>query len=313
MIYTVTLNPTLDKTLSVPQLRVGELHRAQLVRAELSGKGINVSRALRALGIASKTLGFVGGRTGQAFQVGLAAEGFDIHFVDVGGETRSNITLYDESTGLYTKLNEPGPTISPAHIAAMQAQVEQWAGPGDYWTFSGSMPPGAPLDLYAQLIAHVQEHGAFAFLDTSEAALRATVRGPARPFGVKPNSDEAAQALGRPVVTDDDHCLAARKLQELGVRVVLLTRGGDGLVLAMGNEVWLAAPPAVEARSPVAAGDSALAGLIWGLLDGCEPAECARRAVACGTASAMQEGSGVGDRALVEELRARARVWPGCV
>ncbi|MCL4506173.1 MAG: 1-phosphofructokinase [Chloroflexi bacterium] len=310
MIYTVTLNPTLDKTLSVPQLRAGEFHRAAILRTDLSGKGINVSRALKALGIPSKTLGFVGGRTGQAFQVGLQEEGFDIHFIDVGGETRSNITLLDESAGVYTKINEPGPTIGPAHVAALQAQVEAWAGPGDYWTFSGSMPPGAPLDLYAQLIAHVQAKGAYAFLDTSEAALRASLS--AHPYGLKPNSDEAAQALGRPVLSDNDHCQAAQKLREMGVQVVLLTRGEDGLVLAMGDDVLMATPPPVEARSPVAAGDSALAGLLWALSEGCDAAEAARRAVACGTGSAMQEGSGVANRALIEDLRSRVKLVRRC-
>ena len=310
MIYTVTLNPTLDKTLSVPQLRAGEFHRASILRTDLSGKGINVSRALMALGIPSRTLGFVGGRTGQAFQVGLKEEGFDIRFIDVGGETRSNITLLDESTGVYTKINEPGPTIGPAHIAALQAQVEAWAAPGDYWAFSGSMPPGAPLDLYAQLIAHVQARGARAFLDTSEAALRASL--PARPYGLKPNSAEAAQALGRPVASDDDHCEAAQKLREMGAQVVLLTRGADGLVLAMGGDVLMATPPPVAARSPVAAGDSALAGLLWALSEGCDAAEAARRAVACGTGAAMQEGSGVAGRALIEDLRQRVTLVRHC-
>jgi 1-phosphofructokinase family hexose kinase len=306
MIYTVTLNPTLDKTLSVPQLRPGEFHRARILAAELAGKGINVSRVLKSLGIPSRTLGFVGGRTGDAFRVGLAAEGFDIHFVDVGGETRSNITLLDESTGVYTKINEPGPTINAGHIAALQAQVEQWAQAGDYWVFSGSLPPGAPTDLYGQLVSHVQAHGAHAFLDTSEAALRASLS--VRPYGLKPNSDEASQALGRPVVTDKDHCEAARSLRQMGVQVVLLTRGGDGLVLAMGDDVLLAFPPPVQVRSPVAAGDSAMAGLLWALLEGCDAAEVARRAVACGTGTAMQEGSAIGDRALVEDLRQKVKL-----
>lgn len=306
MIYTVTLNPTLDKTLSVAKLQPGEFHRASLLRAELSGKGINVSRALKMLGLPSKTLGFVGGRTGQAFQVRLKEEGFDIHFVDVGGETRSNITLLDESTGIYTKINEPGPTINADHIAALQAQVEQWAHAGDYWTFSGSLPPGAPIDIYSQLITHVQEHGAFAFLDTSEETLRANLS--SRPYGLKPNSIEAAQALGRQVVSDEDHCRAVRAFFDMGVRAVLLTRGEDGLVLGMHDEVVLAYPPAVEARSPVAAGDSSLAGLLWALTEGCDIAEAARRAVASGTAAAMQEGSGVGDRTLVESLMRGATV-----
>ena len=306
MIYTVTLNPTLDKTLSVPRLQPGEFHRARLLSAELSGKGINVSRALQVLGIPCRTLGFIGGRTGQAFQVGLAAEGFDLHFIDVGGETRSNITLFDESTGLYTKINEPGPTISAEHITALQAQVDQWARAGDCWIFSGSLPPGAPVDLYAQLITHVQKHGAHAFLDTSEAALRAGLY--AKPFGLKPNSDEAAQALGRAIVTDEDHCWAARSLCQTGAQVVLLTRGAQGLVLAMGGDVLLAWPPPVPSRSAVAAGDSALAGLLWALTDGCDASEAVRRAVACGTGTAMQEGSAIFDRALVESLRVRVKL-----
>ena len=214
MIYTVTLNPTLDKTLSVPVLRPGEVHRARFLRQDIGGKGINVSRALAALGIASIPIGFLGGATGKAMRDGLAADGFDARFVEVPGETRQNLTLLDESTGVYTKINEPGPTVGAGQLAALHGLVAGLAAPGDLWAFCGSLPPGAPADLYAELIAAVQARGARAILDTSGEALAAGL--PARPFGLKPNSEEAAEALGRPVTTDAQHVTAAVRLAVLG-------------------------------------------------------------------------------------------------
>jgi 1-phosphofructokinase len=300
MIITVTLNPTLDRTLSVPRFQPGELHRAQVVREDLGGKGINVSRALRALGITSRVVGLMGGATGQVMTNGLLAAGFDVQFAEVKGETRRNITLLDEASGHYTKINEPGPTVSLREVAALQVQVDQMAHPGDLWAFCGSLPPGAPSDLYAQLIRQVQERGGRAFLDSSGRSLREGLT--AHPFAIKPNSEEATELLRRPLRSDDDHCVAARRLQAEGAGVVGLSRGAQGLVLAMNEEILIARPPSVAVRSPVGAGDATLAGLLWAVSDGCDAAEAARRAVACGTATAMQEGTSVGDRALVERL-----------
>jgi len=312
MIVTVTLNPTLDKTLSVPALRPGEVHRARFLRQDIGGKGINVSRALAALGVASLPIGFLGGATGRAMREGLAAEGFEARFVEVPGETRQNLTLLDESTGVYTKINEPGPTVGHEHLAALHALVAELAAPGDLWALCGSLPPGAPADLYADLVTALQARGAAAILDTSETALRLGLA--ARPAGIKPNSEEAAQALGQSVSSDAEHVAAVRRLVDLlapaapPAPIVCLTRGARGLVLAAGGELVFASPPPVAARSPVGAGDATLAGLLWALSDGCDASEIARRAVACGTATAMQEGTGVGPRALVDELRPQVRV-----
>jgi|WetSurMetagenome_2_1015567.scaffolds.fasta_scaffold267274_1 1-phosphofructokinase len=312
MIVTVTLNPTLDKTLSVPALRPGEVHRARFLRQDIGGKGINVSRALAALGVASIPIGFLGGATGRAMRDGLVAQGYDARFVEVPGETRQNLTLLDEATGVYTKINEPGPTIGPEHLAALYALVAELAAPGDLWALCGSLPPGAPAGLYADLVTSVQARGAWAILDTSETALRLGLA--ARPAGIKPNSEEAAQALRRPVSSDEEHVVAVRRLCDLlapappPAPVVCLTRGARGLLLAAGGELVMAEPPPVAARSPVGAGDATLAGLLWALSEGCAATEMARRAVACGTAAAMQEGSGVGTRALVDALRPQVRV-----
>ena len=312
MIITVTLNPTLDKTLSVPVLQPGEVHRARFLRQDIGGKGINVSRALAALGVASIPIGFLGGATGRAMRDGLVAAGYGARFVEVPGETRQNLTLLDESTGVYTKINEPGPTVGPEHLAALRALVDELAAPGDLWALCGSLPPGAPADFYADLVTAIQARGARAILDTSEEALRLGLA--ARPAGIKPNSEEAAQALGQTVSSDEEHVIAVRRLCDLlapatpPAPVVCLTRGARGLLLAAGGELVMAEPPPVAARSPVGAGDATLAGLLWAQSEGCDATETARRAVACGTAAAMQEGTGVGQRALVDELRPQVKV-----
>ena len=169
MIVTVTLNPTLDKTLSVPALRPGEVHRARFLRQDIGGKGINVSRALRCPGRGEHPDRLPGRRHGSGdARRACTAQGYDARFVEVPGETRQNLTLLDETTGVYTKINEPGPTIGPEHLAALHALVAELAAPGDLWALCGSLPPGAPAGLYADLITAVQARGAAAILDTSE-------------------------------------------------------------------------------------------------------------------------------------------------
>jgi 1-phosphofructokinase family hexose kinase len=306
VITTVTLNPTRDKALSLARLQPGTMHRARLVREDWGGKGVNVSRALLALEIPSRIVGFMGGRTGRAMRDELVGAGFDVHLAEVQGETRTKLIVHDEANDQYTEINELGPTITPDQMAALQGEIAQMAGPGDMWAFCGSLPPGAPADTYAQLIGVVQARGSPAFLDASGPALRAGVG--ARPYGIKPNGDEASELLQMTLDGDADHQMAARRLQQAGIHVVALSRGARGLVLALGDRLYRAIPPSVAVRSPVGAGDAALAGLLWAIADGCDPAQTAARAVACGTAAAMQEGTKMPERALVEQLLSQVTV-----
>lgn len=308
MIYTVTLNPALDRTLIVPRLQIGELNRARSVRLDLSGKGINVSRLLYRLNVPSRIIGFVGGRTGRAIQDGLTEEGFETIFVGVAEETRQNITIVDEATGAQTKINEPGAMIGPADLFEMRALIRQLAANGNLWVFSGSLPPGAPVDFYAELITIVQGRGGRAFLDTSGEALRQGLT--ARPYAIKPNSAEAQEVLGYPLADDADHRAAARRLQAAGPQLVCLTRGAQGLVLALGATLLSAPALPIAAVSPIGAGDATLAGLVWAMHDKCNAAEMARRALACGAAAALESGTGVGEYATVEALLEQARRQP---
>jgi len=306
MIVTVTLNPSLDKTLSVDRLQPGQVHRARLLRQDLGGKGINVSRALRALGLESKIVALVAGVAGERLRRELGAQGFDVLFIEVEGETRQNLTLYDETAGMYTKVNEPGPFSTPAQISRLTVEIERLARAGDLWAFCGSLPPGAPDDLYGQLIQLVQKRGGLAFLDSSGRALQTGAA--ARPFGLKPNSDEAAELVGRPLANAGDYIVAARQLHAAGIAMTVITRGAQGAVLNFHGDVIVAEFPPIKARSPVAAGDAALAGLLWAMSDHCNAEESARRIIACGVAAALQEGSEVGERGLVQQLMVRVQL-----
>ena len=308
MIYTVTLNPTLDKTYSVPVLQPGNLHRMRPLSRDLSGKGVNVSRALRGLGIDSHILLLIAGPTGELFRQSLSAQGFVVHTVEALGDTRQNITLLDESSGIYTKLNEPGPQCGAEQVGKLLDTTRQLARPGDWWTLSGSLPPGAPPDLYACLIEIIQGAGGRACLDADGDALRLGLA--ARPFAAKPNSEESAELLGIPLIDDVDHACAARHIQHMGPRLVMITRGAQGLVLAMDEALCLAVHPPVPAYSPFGAGDSALAGLIWGLMEGGDIYQGAAHAVACATAAVQLEGTNFADKAHIEQIVEHVIVTP---
>ncbi len=310
MIVTVTPNPVLDRTLTVSEIVINEMTRALETREDWGGKGFNVSRALKALGADSLAMGFAGGSTGAKLAAGLRGLGIATDLVAVAGETRTNIVITNRAGTQYVKVNEPGPTVSVSEAAACFERVEAMARPGDLWALCGSLPPGLPADFYAQLIRLLHERGARALLDTSGEPLRLGLE--ARPYAIKPNLPEVEALLGHPVADAAALVEAVDTLLKLGITLVALSLGGDGLLLATANtRVW-ARPPEVAALNPVGAGDALVAGLLWALSEGFPLAEVAAWGVAAGTAAAMREGVSVGTRTEVAAIRERvSRVpWP---
>lgn len=300
MIITVTPNPALDRTLTVPAIVFDEMVRASESRLDLDGKGVNVSKALGALGVATTILGFAGGSAGEQLARGLAALGFATDFTPVAGETRTNTIIIDAAAQRYVKANEPGPAVQAAELEAFFAHARELAQPGDTWIMSGSLPPGAPPDFFARLIALVQALGARALLDTSGVPLRHGLA--ARPYLAKPNADEAQELTGHPIAGADDALVAARFFLDQGVELVALSLGAEGLLLASRTQAIHAWPPRVHALNPVGAGDALLAGIAWALERGLALPEVARWGVASGTAAAVRTGTGAAPRAEVEAL-----------
>lgn len=306
MIYTVTLNPALDRELTVPALEYDEVLRATSARIDFGGKGFNVSRMLAALGASSVALGFAGGRTGDALREGLERSGIATEFIAIAGETRTNISIVPHDHARHIKVNEPGPTIAGSERAALVERVRALARPGDWWVLAGSLPPGLTPELYAELIDIINGANARVLLDTSGEALR--VGCAARPFLIKPNSYEASQLTRRPVDTPAEALLAARALD--GIEQVVISLGAAGALLVAGEAGWLGSTPAIVQRNPIGAGDSLVAGLVWGLSQNQAPAEVLRWAVACGAATAARDGTAVGTREEVERLAAQVKLDP---
>lgn len=303
MIYTVTLNPSLDRTLHFPRLQVGQLNRATASRTDLGGKGINVSVALRELGLETVMMGFVAGGFGRLLVEGLEAQGYDCRFVMVPGETRSNVTVIDDGTGETTKLNEAGPEVGPDGLARMEAALEDIVSPGDWVVLAGSLPPGLPLDSYAGLIGAIKAKGGRALLDTSGAALK---RGAAAgPELIKPNALEAEQLSGHSFARPVDWIDGLREILERGVGAALLTLGEEGAVYATGEGIWRVEAPAIEEISAIGAGDASLAGLLYGLAQDLRPDCVARWAVAAGSAAAQKDGTMMASRSEIEAMYER--------
>jgi len=300
MIYTVTLNPAVDKELVVPEIAFDSVLRAGVTRLDFGGKGFNVSRMLQALGAESTALGFAGGKSGDLLREGLSALGIGTDFVTVSGETRTNVSIVTEPATHYLKVNEPGPTISPAELAELRHKVRALARESDWWVLAGSLPPGVPTAVYADLITDIQAAGGRVILDTSGEALGLGCN--ARPFLAKPNDVEAHQLTGLPVNNALEIAAAAQAIQKDGVGNVVVSLGKAGALLVDGRAVWRAASPTIQERNPIGAGDSMVGGLVYALSQGCSVAEALRWGIACGAATASLPGTAVGARPLVESL-----------
>ncbi|MEW1634474.1 1-phosphofructokinase [Streptomyces sp. NPDC093801] len=285
MILTVTPNPSLDRTYEVPSLGRGEVLRAVGDRVDPGGKGVNVSRAVAAAGVATTAVLPLGGTPGALLAELLAAQGVDVTAVSIAGETRSNISLA-EPDGTLTKVNAAGPELSPRESALLLDTVRTCAGEPDWIACCGSLPPGPGPHWYAELVARARETGARVAVDTSGPALLAAL--PAGPDLVKPNAAELAEAVGRPLATLGDAVKAAGELVARGAGAVLASLGPHGQLLVDAEGAFHGTAPAAAVRSDVGAGDAALAGFL--IATGTGPAALAR-ALAHGAAAVQLPGS----------------------
>lgn len=295
MIITLTANPSIDRTvLLTEQLRRGSVQRAASVTSQAGGKGVNISRASVSAGM--PTLAVLPAPKDDPFVHELLASGIDCRPVTQPGDLRVNITI-SEPDGTTTKLNSPGPEMTPETRAAISRALQLRAGAGDWVVLAGSLPPGAPAEWYADLVALLADTGAKVAVDTSDAPLKALVErlDAAAPHLMKPNGHELAQLTGH----EGDHleadpraaARAARDLVDRGVEAVLVTLGEHGGVLVTAQGAWHAEPPPTTVVSTVGAGDSSLFGYLLAAVEGRAPAERLALAVAYGSAAAGLPGT----------------------
>ncbi|MDN3023427.1 1-phosphofructokinase family hexose kinase [Streptomyces sp. S.PB5] len=302
MILTVTLNTALDITYRVQSLRPHASHRVSEVTERPGGKGLNVARVLAALGHEVTVTGFAGGATGRVLQERLTATpGVVDALIPVAGATRRTIAVVDEQTGDTTQLNEPGPAIDPAEWAAFQEAYEDLLPSMSAVALCGSLPPGVPVGAYAGLVRTARAAGVPVLLDTSGEPLRRGVA--ARPDIIKPNTDELAELTG-----SHEPLRATQDARRRGARTVVASLGPEGLLASSPEGRWRATPPARVHGNPTGAGDSAVAGLLSGLVEQLPWPDRLTRAVALSAATVLAPMAGEFDGSAYEELRKRVAV-----
>jgi len=310
MFLCVSANPAIDKRITLPTLVPGGIHRAQTVRSFPGGKSTHVAMVLKALGAEPHWIGMCGGATGEQIMAGLRSLGITPHSVPIDGQTRTNLEILDDTSGV-TEIREPGDPVSSEEFAAFERECKKLfekRGESTLVIFSGSLPPGAPGDLYARLITSARHSGCLTLLDASGEALRVALS--ARPDFVKPNREEAVALVNFAVDSNHAAAKAVQQLIALGARSVALSLGSSGMVYAAGENTPTLFAPAVSLRprSTVGCGDAALAGFAHSFCSGAVPAEALRRATACAAANCLADSPGAVRAEAVREFEAQVRV-----
>ncbi|KLI05695.1 1-phosphofructokinase [Mycolicibacterium conceptionense] len=300
MIVTVTPNPSLDRTVTLgsPLLR-GAVQRIDSVTVEPGGKGINVARALTLAGVPAEAV--LPAADSDPLLSALRALAVPFTGVPLAEPVRTNIAI-TESDGTTTKLNERGAVVDGEALAALTRCVLAKAQDASWVVMSGSLPPGMPLDWYAQLVALLAPLNCRVAVDTSEAPLAALAAAfeVAAPDLIKPNAEELADLAGVSAVELESAACqgdpspvvaAAGQLVGRGVGAVLATLGAAGAVLVDNTGAWLATPPPIVPRSTVGAGDASLAGYLRAAVTGADAPRRLQMAVAYGSAAAALPGS----------------------
>jgi 6-phosphofructokinase 2 len=288
MIYTVTINPALDRAVDIERFLSDDTIRVASETYYAAGKGIDVSRVIKELNGQSVSLGLIGGYNGLHLEGLLINAGVMTQFTKISNETRTNIILKERSTGRQYVISAAGPKINATEIGQFYNNMLEIKDM-NYLVLSGSLPPGVTPNIYGQLILAGRKKGAFIFLDADGAALRDSID--YLPTGIKPNIHELSRLVDKELKTESDIIKTCDELHLKGIVYVLVSRGRDGLILSTESRKVKAISPPVNSQGSVGAGDSAVAGFILGHSQGRDMAECVRLACAAGAATAESPGT----------------------
>jgi 1-phosphofructokinase family hexose kinase len=309
MIVTVTLNAAIDRSLTVPNFQRGQRHRASAGVSMAGGKGINVARTLKALGVPVVATGLVGGTTGTRIVEELTTEAILNDFVRIDGESRTSTAVVDPAGGTYTEINEWGPAVGPAELETLLEKLRYLTQGAELVVFAGSLPRDVVDDFYAEATRELERRHVPVVLDTEGEPLRLGVE--AEPFLVSPNQAEAEALVGQEFHDDEDFLLALDRIAEMGARNVLITTE-HGCVALLREERqsrrFRAVAPRLEPVSTVGAGDVLLGAFLAARHAGRTSSEALRAAVATGAASTLEVGAGRFDPRQAGRLQAGVEI-----
>ena len=301
MIYTVTLNPALDKTVEIRSLRIDSVNRITKMRTDPGGKGINVSKVIQKLGRKSVAAGILGGDTGNAILSALEAMGLETSFRFVEGETRTNLKIVDPAEHTNTDINEPGITLSEEILDSYLKELLEKLVPGDIMVLSGSLPMGSPKDTYYTWVKACKEAGAKVILDADGELFAAGIK--ASPYLIKPNDHELSGFMGRTLSTPAELAKAARQMMEsYGIEKIVVSMGGAGALFVTKEDTSYAEGLKVPVGSTVGAGDSVVAALAVAEEAGMSLEDTVRLATATGAANVMCSGTQAAEYDVIQGL-----------
>lgn len=291
MIYTVTLNPALDKTVEIPAFTVDGINRIVSIRMDPGGTGINVSKVVAALGSTSRALGILGGSTGQSVLSGLAELNMVCDFLPLpgGGSTRVNLKVLDPVNHTSTEIIDPGAPVEPATLNSLLEHLLKLLHRDDIVVLAGSLPVGTPADTYRIWCEACAGQGARVILDSDGPAMAQGIL--ARPYLIKPNSEELSRLVGRELDSREELAAAARELVETGIGQVVVTMGSRGMLYVSAERTIFVHGLRVPVKDSIGAGDAVVAAMAVAAERALALEDALRLAAAAGAASVMCTGT----------------------
>lgn len=299
MIVTLTINPAIDRTISVDRLAFDDRAYIKSSGESAGGRGINASGVIHSFGAETLAVMISGGDSGKRLEELLRCCNIRLAVVPVPREIRTNITITDRH-GLTVNLNEPGPALGKAELAAIEKVVREALKGAQWLMLCGSLPPGVPPSFYAKLIAMARQKKVKTLLHASGEALIEGIE--ACPTVVTPNQHEAERLLGRALLTRTQYLEAAGHIRSMGPESVVLSLGSRGAIGAFADGLYEALPPRIDAVCPIGAGDALTAAYVWSMRRKPNAADALRWGVAAGTASARLPGMTFANLAQTEDI-----------
>lgn len=288
-VLTVTLNPSIDKTITVEKFVPYGLNRVLKTRQDPGGKGINVAKVLKNFGVDVTVFGLIAGSQGKHLADFLNRAEIGTDFLQIPGETRTNLKIFDESINKMTEINESGFQVTPEILDSFRNKFKKSIRGAAMVVLSGSLPPGIPDNFYAECIAVAKSEGIKTVLDADAGALAEGIK--AVPYAVKPNIHELELLNGRHFTNSNEVVDAVKALINTGIEIAIVSMGADGAIVANKDEAYKVDSWDIPVKSATGAGDSMVGSLVYSLLKNDSLYEIAKITTAAGTITASKEGT----------------------
>ncbi|HEY9886200.1 MAG TPA: 1-phosphofructokinase [Vampirovibrionales bacterium] len=288
MIYTVTLNPSLDRVIWVDDIHADDSIRIQEEKDYAGGKGIDVSRVVKTLGGDTIATGFLGSFNGLHLEGLLINEGVTCDFIKIAQETRSNVIVFTQKSKDHIAFNSKGPSVTPYDLATLFHKITNLNTKPSFVMLGGSLPKGVSESIYGQLIYALKSQGIKVALDADNEPLKIGLK--EKPNLIKPNSHEFSRLIGKKVESNQDILKEGQKFIEDGIETILVSMGSKGLIVFNKESAYHIIPPKIEVKSTIGSGDSTLAAFMLGVEQGKSLDECGVMGAAAGAATAMSPG-----------------------